>query len=153
MKKKKIIYLTLILSVLIIPEIVNAKEYIICGEDGQFPYVFVDLISKFFKLIKIVIPILLVISGMISFLKVTYSNNTEDELKKAKSKLISNIIAAAIIFFIISIVNFAVGLVAGKNNKFMNCINCFINPEQCEKIEIEDGDLQPGFINKQEENQ
>ncbi|MBP3920319.1 MAG: hypothetical protein J6D28_02010 [Bacilli bacterium] len=143
LKKHKIItFLVLSLT----PNIAHATEYIKCGDDRYFPYALVNLVSIFFTIIKIAVPILLVISGMITFLKVTFSSNVDEDMKKAKSKLINNIIAAVIIFFIISIINFAIGLVAGANNKFMSCVNCFINPDKCEKIDKKDDEIKPGII-------
>ena len=143
-KFKKILFLSVIL---IIPEIAHATDYVVCGIDKKFPLVFAELTSTFMTLIKIAVPILLVISGMITFLKVTFSSNVEEDLKKAKTKLINSIIAAAVIFFAISIVNFAVSLVAGKNNKFMSCINCFINSDECTHIDDAGEKICPGFIN------
>ena len=146
MNKEKIKKHIIMLILLLTPNIAYATEYIKCGDDRYFPYALVNLVSIFFTIIKIAVPILLVISGMITFLKVTFSSNVDEDMKKAKSKLINNIIAAVIIFFIISIINFAIGLVAGANNKFMSCVNCFINPDKCEKIDKEDNEIKPGII-------
>ncbi len=148
MRRKNAKIITILLAS-IMPEIVFATDYIICDTDKKFPLVFAQMTSTFMTIIKIFVPILLVISGMISFLKVTFSGKVEDELKKAKSKLVNSIIAAVVIFFIFSIVNFAVSLVAGANNKFMSCVNCFINSDKC-AIEKDNGEkICPGFINDQ----
>lgn len=150
MKKKlmKKISTLLVLSIILTPQIASAAEYIVCGSK-KFPSAIVNVVATFITIIKIVVPILLVVGGMISFLKVTFSSNVEEELKKAKTKLINSIIAAAVVFFVVSIVNFAVSLVAGKDNEFMGCVKCFMNPDKCETIEIEDDELKPGFINEQ----
>ena len=153
MKKTKYLKIILPLVTLIVPEIALAGKYVVCGNNKAFPLVFAELISTLMNIIKIVVPILLVISGMIAFFKVTFSSNVDDEMKKAKTKLINNIIAAVVIFFIISIVNFAVSLVAGSNNNVMNCVNCFINPNKCEQIDenqYKDGKkICPGFIGEE----
>ena len=147
-KNNKKIYVLIMLTTLIIPEFVSAAQYVVCGNDKHFPYVIADLISTFITIIKIAVPILLVASGMISFFKVTFSSNVEEELKKAKSKLINSIIAAVVIFFVISIVNFAISLVKGTKNEFMDCVNCFINPDNCEVVDKTDDELNAGFINQ-----
>ena len=131
--KKKITYAITLMG-LLLPEITFASEYIACGEDKKFPLAAAQVISIFMIIVKIVVPILLVVSGMIAFLKVTFSGNVEDEMKKAKSKLVNSIIAAVVIFFIMSIVNFAISLVAGNNSDTMNCVSCVFNPEKCQKI-------------------
>lgn len=151
--KKYILIILIMLMILVTPDIANAANYVVCGNDKHFPYVIADLISKFITIIKIAVPILLVASGMISFLKVTFSSNVEEELKKAKSKLINSIIAAVVIFFVISIVNFAISLVKGTKNEFMDCVNCFINPDNCDVVDIIDDDLNAGFINQPTNNQ
>ena len=145
MKKNKNIKLLVAIITLTMPQIVFATKYIVCDNDKKIPYVFANMVSTFITIIKIAVPILLVISGMISFFKVASASNVDDEMKKAKSKLINSIIAAVVIFFVFSIVNFAVSLVAGTNNKFMKCVECFINTDKCETTE---GTTQlcPGFI-------
>lgn len=147
-KNKTILFLILALVVILIPDNAQAvTKYMVCGTDKKFPYAIAELISTFMVIIKIAVPILLVISGMISFLKVTFAGNVDDEMKKAKSKLINNILAAVIIFFVISIVNFAVSLVAGKGSAIMDCVNCFISPEKCPTVDENDKYDCPGFIN------
>lgn len=156
MTKIKKIKLALTLAVLSIPSIISAEEiegtkYIVCSDNRKFPLVFAQITSLFMTLIKIAIPILLVISGMIAFLKVTFSSNVEEDLKKAKTKLVNNIIAAVIIFFIFSIANFAVSLVAGSNSKIMKCVSCFMDSEKCENITEEGEKKCAGFLNEQGE--
>lgn len=145
MKKNKSIKLLVAIITLAMPKIVFATKYIVCDNDKKIPYMFANMVSTFITIIKIAVPVLLVISGMISFFKVTSSSNVDDEMKKAKSKLINSIIAAVIIFFVFSIVNFAVSLVAGTNNKFMKCVQCFINTDKCE-IKEETTKLCPGLL-------
>lgn len=137
----------LLMITLLMPQIVNAADYIVCDNDKKFPYVFAQITSTTMTIIKIVIPILLVITGMISFFKVTISSNVEDEMKKAKTKLINSIIAAVVVFFTFSIVNFVVTLVAGTNNKFMSCVECFMNVEKCNKVTEENTKICTGLIN------
>lgn len=147
MKRKKLMLTSLLL--LVVPEITHAAQYVVCGNDNKMPLLLAQLISTLMTIVKIFIPILLVISGMISFFKVTFSSNVEDEMKKAKNKLINNIIAAIIIFFVISIINFAVSLVVGANNNVMSCVYCLINPDKCEQIDQNGNKLCPGFIDQE----
>lgn len=143
--KKKILMLLALLT----PTIVNASDFIACGNDKKIPVVITTIISTLFVIIRIIIPLIFVITGMISFFKATIANKVEEDLKKAKDKLINNIIAAVIIFFIISIVNFVISLAAGKNNSITSCINCMIHPNKCQKIEENIDKLCPGLISDQ----
>ena len=147
MKKNEKIKKTLLMITLFIPQIVSAADYVVCDNDKKFPYIFAQITSTTMTIVKIVIPILLVITGMISFFKVTIASNVEDEMKKAKTKLINSIIAAVVVFFTFSIVNFVVALVAGTNNKFMNCVECFVNIEKCNKVTEEETKICTGLIN------
>lgn len=147
MKKNNKIKKIILTLTLFIPQIAQAADYIVCDNDKKFPYIFAQITSTAMTIIKIVIPILLVITGMISFFKVTIASNVEDEMKKAKSKLINSIIAAVVIFFTFSIVNFVVTLVAGTNNKFMGCVECFVNVDKCNKVTEEGTKICTGLIN------
>ena len=149
MKKNKTLNKLIILLTLLTPTIINAKELIVCGENKKFPTVIGTLISTVYTIIRILVPILLVISGIISFFKVTFNGNVEDSLDKAKKKLVTNIISAIVIFFIASIINFVIGLAAGKNNSFTDCMYCMLHPEECEQTDSEVATLCPGLISEQ----
>jgi len=145
MKKNKNIKLLVAIIALSMPQIAFASKYIVCDGDKKIPYTLVSMVATVITIIKIAVPILLVISGMVAFFKVAASTNVDDEMKKAKSKLINNIIAAVIVFFAFSIVNFAVSLVAGANSSLMKCAQCFLTPEKCNTTEVNDK-LCPGFL-------
>ncbi len=149
MKRKKTLNVMILLT-LLTPTIINAKEYIVCGTDKKFPTVIATLISTAYVIIKILVPILLVISGILSFLKVTFSNNVDESLDKAKKKFVSNLIAAIIIFFIASIINFVIGLVASKNNSFTDCMYCMLHPKECQQIDSKTAALCPGLLSDQD---
>jgi hypothetical protein len=150
MKKIKKVFPLIIAFIAINPEIIFAIKYVSCGNDRRLPLALANIVSTFITIIKVAVPILLVIGGMISFFKATMSSNVEEDLKKSKNKLVNSIIAAVVIFFVISIINFAVSLVGGKNNTIMNCVNCLMNPDKC-PLENESGGnkICPGFVKDQ----
>ncbi len=131
---KKINFKYIFISLLFFPTSVFASSYMVCG-GKNFPSLFVNIISTAFLIVKIFVPILLVITGMISYFKVVISSNVSDEMKKANSKLVTNIIAAVIIFFVMSIVNFVLNLIPNSSG-VGECLSCFINPNKCEKLEV-----------------
>ena len=147
---KKFFKRFLFLLLLLMPVCVNASDYLLCGNDKRFPLSVAQLVSLLFVLIKILVPILFVITGIVSFLKVLLSAKVDDELQKAKQNFINRIIAAFIIFFMVSIVNTALALVAGKNNSFSDCLNCMIHPNYCEQIDDEIAKICPGLVGEQE---
>lgn len=152
MKKKNFQKIMLFFTLLISPIIVNAeeiKEYIACGNNKKFPTIIGTMISILYIVIRILVPLLLVISGIISFFKATLSSKTEDSIDKAKKSIVKNITAAVIIFFIASILNFVIRLVAGTNNSFISCVNCMLHPKNCKKIDGEISHLCTGLIGDQ----
>lgn len=67
-------------------------------------------IQEYFNIIKIIVPILVIIFGVLDFLKAITSSDA-DELKKAQARFIKRLIIAVIIFFIPMLVNFVLNLV------------------------------------------
>ena len=90
---------------------------------GMFPYV----VSTIVMLIKIIVPILLIIFGMLDLAKAVIASK-EDEIKKAQMTFVKRLIAAVIVFFVVSLVQLVVRFVAGSDeNSIMGCFNCFVN--------------------------
>ena len=143
MKKQSLKYL--LLCFLFSPMVVHAADYIVCGSDKKFPLVFADVVSLLYTLVRIVVPILFVVVGLISFLRALFSNSIDSDLDKAKNKLVVNIIIAGVIFFVVSIINFVINLAAGTGNSFSECLNCLINPSMCAKQEVVDKKVCPGL--------
>ena len=98
-----------------------------CGGLGlnvpsSIPY----LVHAAVTIIKIVVPILLIIFGMLDLGKAVIASK-EDEIKKGQTTFIKRIIAAVIVFFVIQIVQIVIGFVSSKDPTVMNCVNCFVN--------------------------
>ena len=94
---------------------VSMKSSYTCGSldfsfSGAFPYV----VSTIITLITIVVPVLLIIFGMIDFLKAVTASK-EDEIKKGQQTFIKRLIAAVIVFFIIAIVRLIISFASNDN--------------------------------------
>ena len=74
------------------------------------------IIRTVYNGIRIGIPIILVIVGMIGLGK-AIAQQKEDEIKKAQSLLIKQAIAAVIVFLMFSLVQLVVGAVGGTKNE------------------------------------
>lgn len=86
------------------------------------------------NLIKIAIPIILVIFGMLDLAKAVMSND-EKEMKGAQTKLMKRVIYAVLVFLVVSIVQLLFS-VLNKNSvsgeDVSSCISCFVsNAEDC----------------------
>ena len=98
-----------------------------CGDiglkfSGMLPYV----VSMAITIIKIVVPILLIIFGMMDLAKAVMAQK-EDEIKKGQQTFIKIIIAAVIVFFVITIVQMIISFVSNDNDDIGSCFKCFVN--------------------------
>lgn len=89
---------------------------------GTFPY----LVSYAVLIIKIAIPIILIIFGMLDLGKAVMASK-EDEIKKGQQTFIKRLVAAVLVFFVIQIVQIVVKFVSSNDTSISNCFNCFIN--------------------------
>lgn len=117
-----------------------AAEYT-CGEtnlifSGTFPY----LVSTVVLLIKIAVPILLIIFGMFDLGKAVVAAK-EDEIKKGQGLFIKRAISAALVFFVIQIVQIIIRFVASGDNSVVQCFNCFVHgtsaADSCDSTVVE----------------
>ena len=125
---------------MILAKVLTTSEYT-CGDtnlifSGTLPYI----ISTVVLLIKIAIPILLIVFGMLDLGKAVVASK-EDEIKKGQNLFIKRAISAIIVFFVVQIVQIIVRFVSGNDASVANCFNCFINgtaaDEACESTVVE----------------
>ena len=98
-----------------------------CG-GFEIPNTLINIVSTVVKLIKIGVPIILIILGMVDMGKAVASQK-EDEIKKGQKTLLSRCIAAGIVFFVVAIVQLLVSIVNSDTDKdnTWNCIDKFVN--------------------------
>jgi len=86
-----------------------------------------EIIGLIVTLIKIGVPVLLIVFGMLDLGKAVMAQK-EDEIKKSQQTFLKRLLSAALVFFVIMIVQVIFNLVAKDNNGNMwDCISCFIN--------------------------
>ena len=91
--------------------LLDAADSTLC-EGILVPNVLFNVVSTIITGIKIVVPILLIIWGMLDFAKSVVAKKEED-IKKYQKAFVSRLISALIVFLIIFIVQLAVNLVSG----------------------------------------
>lgn len=79
--------------------------------------------------IKIVVPILLIIVGMLDMAKAV-NEKSEDNIKKAQKALITKAITAVIVFLVATLVGVLMKLVA--SDEYKECMTCVNDPFSCE---------------------
>lgn len=116
-----------------------------CGAVGAgftIPAALVGLISTTVTIIKVGVPIILIVLGMIDMGKAVASQK-EEEIKKGQKILLSRCIAAAIVFFVVAIVQLLLSIIStsvsdnttDKKNSIWYCV-CMLSggkEESCAK--------------------
>ena len=82
----------------------------------EIPDTIFNVVATIIKGIKIVVPILLIIWGMIDFAKSVIAKKEED-IKKYQKAFVMRLISAALVFLVIIIVQLVVNLLAGVETK------------------------------------
>ena len=94
--------------------------------------------------IKIVVPIILIIVGMLDLAKAVNSKS-EDDVKKAQQALVKKAIAAVLVFLVVTIVSLLMGLV--NSSEYKTCMKCVNHPftgDYCTGINAKDDDDKNG---------
>lgn len=132
-KKKLVVILVIFVSMFFLDN-VGAEQYnnytkaiVSCGSGlmDKIPSIIPQVVSAAYTIIQIAVPVILVITGTLDLFK-GITAQKEDEIKKGQQMFIKRLISAAIIFFVVSIVQLLVSFVAGDEG-IMTCANCFIN--------------------------
>lgn len=93
-----------------------------CGT-FSIPAQIANIIFTIINLIKIGVPVLLIIFGMLDLGKSVMAQK-EDEIKKGQQLFIKRLISAAIVFFVITVTTFIISLVDTGTDKESNAV-CF----------------------------
>jgi len=113
-------------------ELINTLETV-SGACGAIPPAVFNVVSMIIMLIQVVVPILLIIWGMLDFAKAVVGGD-EDKIKAGQKVFIKRLIAAVLVFLVVTVVKLLVGLVgqlgvegAAGNDSVWACVEKFIN--------------------------
>ena len=137
MKKKLLLIFVFVLTLCVFTDVFaikcdNGQDYVACGYGVNavtgIPTFAPRLISFAIALMRILIPVVLIITGTIEMFKSIISGN-QDNIAKGKKKLIGKYVGALLAFFIISFTTNIVKLIARGDEKSVAkaCFNCFLN--------------------------
>ena len=85
--------------------------------------------SGIYTILKILVPIILIVMGMLDFTKATMASK-EDDMKKSQKRFITRLIAGVMVFFVMSIVQFVFKKI-DDSSAFTNCMNCILSNSGC----------------------
>lgn len=109
-----------------------------CGTVQGIPNGVAILTRNIVTVIKLLIPVILIVLGIIDFLKASAANDDKVS-KEAVQKFIRRIISAVLVFFVVTFVQFIVRTISNSANETSNqsventaesilsCISCFIS--------------------------
>ena len=102
--------------------------YVKCGTMiPKMATIIPELTSTIVDLLKIGVPVLLIIFGMLDLGKAVIAQK-EDEIKKSQGLFVKRLISAAIVFLVFVVVELVFNLVGGaQKTDIWNCVNCFVN--------------------------
>ena len=83
--------------------------------------------------IKVVVPIILIVVGMIDLAKAV-GEKDEGKIKEAQNRLVKRAIAAVLVFLVIYFVIFLMGLIGAEDYK--ECMPCVQHPFRCKSADI-----------------
>jgi len=110
MVKKVMMVILLVISLSIMPEMASATEGIEFCKDPGFLTVY-RMIMILIDIVKILIPILIIIFGVIEFGRAMVATDA-GEVKKATKSLILKIVAGIVIFLLPAVINAVMGVIA-----------------------------------------
>lgn len=85
-----------------------------------------EMTSLIVTLIKIGIPVLLIVFGMLDLGKAVMAQK-EDEIKKSQMLFVKRLLSAALVFFVVVIVQLVFNLVAKNQKEVWDCVSCFVS--------------------------
>lgn len=135
---KKILSMILLIIMCFIATPVFATQ-VTCGNIEGMPGILPIIFHSFVVIMKIVVPVIIIIKGMIDFTTVVTSSK-DDAMGSALKKFLKRLIYGALVFLIVSIVQLVVRI--GTDDKdgedsvarsaTIDCMDCFIN-NNCSK--------------------
>ncbi len=110
---------------------------VMCGTT-EIPEQLASIIAFIYNAIRIAVPLLLIIIGMVDMAKAVTAGK-EDEIKKAQGLLVKRAVAAVIVFLLLSIVKLLMSVVgAGEANNpgIWTCINGLLGTSSTSIVEL-----------------
>mgnify|MGYP002626617966 CR=1 FL=1 len=81
--------------------------------------------------IKVVVPIILIVVGMIDLAKAV-GEKDENKIKEAQNKLVRRAIAAVLVFLVVTFVGLVMGLIGADD--YEECMECINHPFRCQGV-------------------
>lgn len=123
MKKNRLLMYTLL--ILLVGISVEARDCFVCNST-YLPKSLVILSRNLMNLVQVIVPVIIIITGMIDLLKAVMASD-EKKMSEAGPKLIKKIIVGIFIFLVFVIVKVVFSNFLGSSNKSLQCASYFLS--------------------------
>lgn len=149
MKRNKIFNYIFLVSFVFFIGFSNIYAYedtcITCGSESlSIPVGIPNFVSKLITFAQIMVPVLIIVVGMVKYVKAVTSGD-DKVIKETNSSFIRSLIAGVSIFLLFAIVKFAFSLLGPEGTSTMACVNCFMTGE-CNEVACPDRGQKPGTV-------
>lgn len=139
MKKRYVFYIAFFITCLLIwHDVVMAvelsKSYVVCHDPNILKGL--RILGYVVAVLKIMVPIILIITGMYSFFKATL-NSDDKALKEATNLLIKKCLTGVAVFFIPTLIYAGFKVISGYDKtmgKFSDCGKCVTSVKSCNEL-------------------
>lgn len=109
----------------------GTQNVVKCGTT-EIPDLIPSITRTIVTLIKIAVPLVLIIMGMLDILKSVIASD-EKKIAEGKTKFLKRMIPAALVFFVVTILQFLVNIVSPEatenEGNIWSCVDCMISDE------------------------
>lgn len=121
--------------------LISAKECVTCGTDSlPIPAQIPKFVSGGITFLQILIPVILILVGMVQFMKAMASGEDKTQ-RDAVSSFIRSIVAGVVIFLVVALVKFVfINFLGSDGADTVSCISCFMDSDTCIKSTCPDRD-------------
>lgn len=95
---------------------------------NQIPCQIMDIITTIIRFIKIGVPVLLIIFGMLDLGKAVIANKAED-IKKNQQMFIKRLVSVVLMYLVIVFVELGLSIVSMGDNTAKECIDTIVKPK------------------------
>ena len=100
--------------------------YAECGDLDRIPVGVPAFTNSVFTLVKVMIPIVLIVLGMIDFVRAVVSGN-EDKMRESTKRFQRRIIGGLLVFFVLTLTQFLIKVAdPDEKSDMLTCIKCFV---------------------------
>jgi len=105
----------------------GSLDVVKCG-NAEIPSSVPSIIRTIIIVIKIAVPLVLIIMGMVDMLKAVIASD-EKKLASSQKQFFKRLGFGAAVFLVITVIQFLIGIIASDDASIINCVSCMLGDE------------------------